>query len=82
MSCEYVVSEHDVDFGRCKVMAKLQMSQMQKEEDSPSYRILVMAGKSNYQLKHEFREGTKFTVKNGHPVVDGKVYEDLTLKAM
>ena len=82
MSCEYVISEHDVDFGRCKVMATLHMSQMQKEEDSPNYRILVTAGKSNYQLKHDFREGTKFTVKNGHPTIGSKVYEELTLKAM
>lgn len=80
MANQYIVTEHNVTPGTCRVMAQLKLSEMPGRDQGPTYRILKQAGVSNFELREEFREGTTFTVKGGHPVISNKVFDTLTVK--
>lgn len=80
MANQYIVTEHNVTPGTCRVMAQLKLSDMPGRDNGPTYRLMKQAGTSNFELREDFKEGTIFTIKGGNPVIAGKVYETLTLR--
>ncbi len=80
MASEYKVIEHVVTPGTCKVMAQLVLSALPGAEQGPIHRILKKAGTTTCDLKYDFDVGTVFQVKGEHPVINGKVYENLVLR--
>lgn len=80
MANEYIVTEHLVTPGTCRVLAQMKLSEMPGRDQGPTYRIFKQAGVSNFELSEEFKEGTTFTVKGGRPVIGSKVFDTLTVK--